>query len=115
MAILGNIFIALAKVISLIVGVYTFIVAGAVIVSWVRADPYNPIVNFLYQATEPVFSRCRRFLPGFLYRTGIDWTPMIVIIVLIFLETVISGSLRDIGLSLKFGDQPSLPEALEVR
>jgi len=101
MSFLGLIFIALSKVISLIVGIYTFIVAGAVIVSWVRPDPYNPIVNFLYQATEPVFSRVRRFLPSFLYKTGIDWTPMVVIIVLIFLETVISGTLSDIGFRLR--------------
>lgn len=105
MAILGNIFIALAKVISLIVGIYTFIVAGAVIVSWVRADPYNPIVNFLHQLTEPVFSKCRRFLPSILYRTGIDWTPMLVIIILIFLETIVSGTLRDIGMNLRYGGE----------
>lgn len=109
MSILGTIFIALAKVFSLIIGIYTFIVAGAVIVSWVRADPYNPIVNFLYQVTEPVFSRFRRFLPSFLYRTGIDWTPMLVIIILIFLETIISGTLRDIGISLRYGETRPLP------
>lgn len=109
MSILGTVLIAFAKVISLIVGIYTFIVAGAVIVSWVRADPYNPIVNFLHQVTEPVFSRCRRFLPRVLYKTGIDWTPMLVIIILIFLETIISGTLRDVGMNLRYGDTKPLP------
>ncbi|MDO8519138.1 MAG: YggT family protein, partial [Deltaproteobacteria bacterium] len=91
MPLLGNLLIALGKVISLIVGVYTFIVAGAVIISWVRPDPYNPIVQFLNRTTEPVFSWVRRFIPRFLYQTGIDFTPLLVIVLLVFLETLIAG------------------------
>jgi YggT family protein len=101
MSLLSNFILALAKVIDIVVGIYTFIVAGAVIISWIRPDPYNPIVRFLHSATEPLFSRCRRFLPSFLYKTGIDWTPMLVIILLVFLETLLVGTLTDIGLNLR--------------
>lgn len=109
MSFVGTIFIALAKVVDLVVGLYTLIVAGAVIISWVRPDPYNPIVRFLYSATKPVFSLCRRYLPRFFYRTGLDWTPLIVIIILVFLKTIISDTLFDIGYSLRQENSPPLP------
>lgn len=101
MSILGNLLIAIAKVIDIVVGLYTLLIAGAVILSWIRPDPTNPIVRFIHLATEPVFSKLRRHLPSFLSRSGIDWTPMIVIILLVFLQTFLSGTLLDWGLGLK--------------
>jgi len=98
---LGNLLIAIAKVIDMVVGLYTLLIAGAVILSWVRPDPLNPIVRFIHSATEPLFSKVRRLLPSFLKRSGIDWTPMIVIILLVFLQSFLSGTLLDFGLSLK--------------
>lgn len=102
MSFLGIFLIALAKVISLIAGIYTLIVAGVVICSWVRADSCNPIVGFLYQATDPVFRRIRRCLPHSFFASGIDWTPMIVIILLVFLETILSESLMEWGNRLRY-------------
>lgn len=100
MTFLANFIIAIAKVISLILTTYTFIILGAVIISWVRPDPYNPIVRFLYMATEPIFKRIRRLLPKALFRTGIDPTPMIVLVILVFLQTLIVGTLSDYGAEL---------------
>lgn len=101
MPILGNLLIAIAKVIDIVVGLYTILIAVAVILSWVRPDPANPIVRFIYLATEPVFSKLRRRLPSFLHRSGVDWTPMLVIILLVFLQSFLSESLRDVGFGLK--------------
>jgi YggT family protein len=53
----------LAEVISLVFQIYIFIVIGRAIISWVNPDPHNPIVRFLYNATEPVLYRMRRLLP----------------------------------------------------
>ncbi|MBX7149105.1 YggT family protein [bacterium] len=106
MPILGNLLIALAKVLSMLINMYTFVIVGAIIISWVRPDPYNPIVRFLYGATQPVFSKLRRVLPRFFYSSGIDFTPMLVVITLVFIDTFISGSLMDIGIKLKYGNQP---------
>ncbi len=106
MSLLGNLLIALAKVLNLIGNLYTFIVAGAVIVSWVRPDPYNPIVVFLYQATDPIFRRVRRFMPRFLFASSIDWTPLIVVIVIIFIQTILVGTLEDLGHNLRV-DRPA--------
>lgn len=100
MRILGHMILAFAKIFDLVIGIYTFIVAIAVIVSWVNPDPYNPIVSFLRQATEPSFRIARRILPRFLYRTGIDFSPLLVFIFLIFLQTFVGGLLGDLGRAL---------------
>jgi len=92
---LGYLLISVAKVLQLLINIYTFIIAGVVIVSWVGADPYNPIVRFLRQATEPVFGRVRRLLPQALFRTGLDFTPMIVLILLILVENVLVNLLYE--------------------
>lgn len=100
MTFLAYFIIATSKVISLILTAYTFIILGAVIISWVRPDPYNPIVRFLYMATEPIFKRIRRLLPQSFFRIGLDLTPIIVLIILVFLETLIVGTLADYGVAL---------------
>lgn len=94
---LGNIIITFAKVISMLLSVYTYIILGAVIISWVNPDPYNPIVRFLRQVTEPVFSRVRRVLPGFFFRTGLDFTPLIVLVLIVVLDQLVVGMLYHYG------------------
>ena len=97
---LGYIVISLAKILSLLINIYTFIIAGAVIVSWVGADPYNPIVRFLRQVTEPVFRRVRSILPSFFFKTQLDFTPLIVLIFLILIENIGGGLLFEWGQNL---------------
>lgn len=88
MILLANILLALAKIVELASGlltVYKYILLASVIISWINADPYNPIVNFVYRVTEPVLRRARRYLPN----TGmIDLSP-VVVFVLIYLVQII--------------------------
>jgi len=77
-------FIALANLVNLVIGAYIWIIIARAIVSWVSPDPYNPIVRFLYQVTEPVLRWVRQRLP--VATMGIDFSPMIVILALIFLQ-----------------------------
>lgn len=103
MSALGYIVIALAKVLGLIINLYTLIIIVAVLISWVNADPYNPIVRILRQLTQPVFLMVRRHLPGALKYSRIDISPIIVLIVLVLIETVLGGLLYDLGRSLITG------------
>lgn len=103
MSILGLILITMAKVLHLILNLYSFIVLGAVIISWVRPDPYNPIVNFLTQTTEPVFRIIRQKMPRALLTTGIDFTPILVFIAIMIVDTIGVGLLMDAGISLRYG------------
>jgi YggT family protein len=78
---------ALYQVVSLVFQIYIFIVIARALVSWVNPDPYNPIVRFLYNATEPVLARMRRILP--LQFSGIDLTPIALLILLSVVEQVL--------------------------
>jgi YggT family protein len=103
MSALGYIVIAFAKVLGLIINLYTLIIVVAVLISWVNADPYNPIVRILRQLTEPVFMVVRRRLPRALLRTRIDISPLIVLIALMLIETVVGSLLYDLGRRLIVG------------
>lgn len=88
MILLANILLALAKIVELASGIltiYKYILLASVIISWINADPYNPIVNFIYRVTEPVLRRIRRYMPN----TGmLDLSP-IVLFVLIYLVQIV--------------------------
>src|SRR3989304_5430061 len=84
MFILGNLIGAIAKVLDIVLNLYMWIIIIRAIISWVNPDPYNPIIQFLYQVTEPVLSPIRRIIPT--YTTGIDFSPIIVFLLIIFLQ-----------------------------
>ncbi|MFV7790318.1 YggT family protein [Aliarcobacter lanthieri] len=71
-----------------IIFLYKWVVIISAILSWVRPDPYNPIVQMLYRLTEPVYAKIRQFIPTVF--GGIDLAPIILIFALIFLETFLS-------------------------
>jgi YggT family protein len=98
MYILGNFLSAIAKIINFILSAYIWIIIGRAIISWVNADPYNPIVRFLYEITEPVLSRIRRVIPVFV--GGIDFSPMILILIIIFLQSFLVPTLQQLAASL---------------
>jgi YggT family protein len=84
MFVLENLIFALAKIIDIGLTIYMWIIIGRALISWVNPDPYNPIVTFLYRATEPVLAPIRRWIP--LRGMGIDISPIIVILVIYFLQ-----------------------------
>ena len=89
MILLGNILLALAKIVEMASGlltVYKYILLASVVISWVNADPYNPIVNFIYRATEPVLYRVRRYMPN----TGsLDLSPLVVFALIYLVQIIV--------------------------
>ena len=85
MFVLENFIVALAKIIDLALNGYIWIVIGRALISWVNPDPYNPIVTFLFRATEPVLAPIRRLIP--IRGLGIDISPIVVIMIIYFLQT----------------------------
>ncbi|MBW2473166.1 MAG: YggT family protein [Deltaproteobacteria bacterium] len=79
---------AIFQVLQAILSIYFWIVIGRAVISWVNPDPYNPIVRFLYNATEPVFSRIRRILP--LQFGGMDFTPIALLILIGVLQNILA-------------------------
>ena len=100
MFVVANLLEAVASVLSMLLTIYMWIIIARALVSWVNPDPHNPIVRFLYSATEPVLYRLRRALP--LYAGGIDFSPIIVFVVIYFLELFVVRSLHDLARSLRF-------------
>jgi len=84
MFVLENLIFALAKIIDMGLTLYMWLIIGRAVVSWVNPDPYNPIVNFLHRATEPVLAPVRRWIP--MGGLGIDISPIIVIMAIYFLQ-----------------------------
>ncbi|RXJ89270.1 hypothetical protein CRV01_11695 [Arcobacter sp. CECT 8983] len=80
-ALLSSVFTVVLSIIFL----YKWVIIISAILSWVRPDPYNPIVQMLYRLTEPAYNLVRRFIPTVF--GGMDFAPIILIFALIFLET----------------------------
>ena len=85
MAIIGIFLHAVAGMTKFILDAYMIILLARAVISWVNPDPYNPIVQFLHTVTEPVLYRIRKALP-FTYTSGIDFSPLLVMLVIIFLK-----------------------------
>ncbi len=71
-----------------LLNLYSWVIIAAALITWVSPDPRNPIVRFLRQVTEPVLAPVRRLLPP--WKTGgLDFSPLIVIIAIQFVERVV--------------------------
>ena len=84
MFLIGYFVRAVASLLDVVIIAYIWIIIGRALLSWVSPDPYNPIVKFLYRVTEPVLRPVRERLGAF--QVGLDFSPMIVILVLYFLK-----------------------------
>lgn len=98
MFVFGYLLMAIAKVLDLALLCFMWIVIARAILSWVNPDPFNPIVRFIHSVTEPVLYRIRTFLPASF--GGIDFSPIIVFLGVIFLRTFVVSSLFRISSSL---------------
>ena len=97
MFILGNFFIAIAEVLRLVLDVIFWLILVRALISWVNPDPFNPIVQFLYRATDPILEPIRRRLPF----GPVDLSPIIVWIMIVFLQSFLIASLKDIGYDMR--------------
>jgi len=98
MFVFGYFLMAVAKILDLVLLIFMWIVIARAILSWVNPDPYNPIVRFIHNVTEPVLYRIRAFIP--VSFGGIDFSPIIVFLAVIFLRTFVVSSLFRISNSL---------------
>jgi YggT family protein len=95
MFIIGNFFIAVATILDYALVFYMWVVIARAVLSWVNPDPYNQIVRIVYNLTDPVLSQIRRRLP--VSYGGIDFSPIIVFLCIIFLQNFVVTSLYVMG------------------
>jgi YggT family protein len=99
MLVFRNLLIAVATVLDYVMVIFMFITIARAVLSWVSPDPYNPIVRFIHNVTEPVLYQIRKKLP--MMYGGIDFSPIVVILIIIFLRIFVVGSLEGLANSLK--------------
>ena len=88
----GGFLMGIIGLIIYLIEIYSWVVIIRVLISWINPDPYNPIVQFLRGLTDPAIEMVRRIMPSFLWSTGLDFTPLILIlllrVVIMFLESI---------------------------
>lgn len=98
MFVFSNFLNTVATLVDFILSAYMWIIIGRAIISWVNADPYNPIVRFIHEVTEPLLYRIRRLLP--VVAGGIDMSPMVLIMAIIFLQSFLVPTLKRMAIGL---------------
>jgi len=96
--ILSTLIQAVAQILHMVIGIYIWVVIIAALITWVRPDPFNPIVQTLYRLTEPVYAWVRRYIPTAV--GGIDLAPLIIIFGLQFLDLFLVKLLFQLSASL---------------
>ena len=96
MFVLSNFLVALARVLDVGLTVFYWLIIIRALISWVNPDQYNPIVQFLYKTTEPILNPIRRLFP-FIMRSGIDISPIIAFLVIMFLRWFLVNTLMDLA------------------
>lgn len=58
--------------------VYMYLLIIRILLSWVRHNPYQPLIRFIYEVTEPYLGIFRRFIPPF---GAMDFSPIVAFFV----------------------------------
>lgn len=97
MFVLGNLIIALAKVIDALLTLMYWLILVRAVISWVNPDPFNPVVQFLSRSTEPILEPLRRILP----RTAIDISPIVAFLAIMFFKSFLVMTLYELGVRMQ--------------
>ena len=95
MFIIHNLIYAIATIVDMILSIYMWIIIARAIVSWVSPFSRHPIFYALIRLTDPVLHRIRRLIP--LRGIGIDLSPMVAILAILFLQHFVVASLYDLA------------------
>ena len=95
---LVSIIVGIGGIVHSLLTIYMWVIIIAALLSWVRPDPYNPIVQFLARITEPAYRLVRRLMPTTL--NGIDFAPLIIIVALQVVDVILITLLNTLAASL---------------
>jgi YggT family protein len=100
MFVLSNFLVATANVLDILLTILYWLILIRALISWVNPDQYNPIVQFLYKTTEPILYPIRKLLPlGLSF--GIDISPIIAFLAIMFLKSFLVRTLMDLAIRLR--------------
>jgi YggT family protein len=96
--VLGNLLAGVATILDLAISLYTWIIIINVILSWIRLDPFHPLVRGLARVSDLICDPIRRIVP--MGGTGFDFSPLIAILLLMFTRIFLVGTLRDLAVRM---------------
>jgi YggT family protein len=99
MFVFSNLLMAVAQILDTLLTLYFWLIIISAVLSWVNPDPYNPIVRILRSVTDPVLYRVRRWLP-FTYFSGIDFSPLVVLLAIRFIQAFLVRSLYQLAATM---------------
>lgn len=99
MFLFGNLLSAIGMILNVAITIVWWLIIIRALISWVNPDLHNPIVQFLYKATEPILTPLRRLIPA--YNIGIDLSPIFAILALMFIKYFLVNSLFDLALRMR--------------
>ena len=82
-----------------LIGLYEIALLVRIVLSWVPHNPYNQVVQFLYKITEPVLYPIRKMMGS--YNIGIDLSPLVVLLIIMFLKQFLVSSLFELASRLR--------------
>ncbi|TBR16746.1 YggT family protein [bacterium] len=97
MFVLSNFLVALAKVSDFLFSAFYWLILIRALISWVNPDPFNPIVQFLHNVTEPILAPIRRLIP-WSFKFGLDISPIIAFLAIMFLKSFVVKTLLDLAM-----------------
>ena len=100
MFIFSNFIVAIARILDVGLTILYWLILIRALISWVNPDPYNTIVQFLYKTTEPILYPIRKLMP-INFNIGIDISPLIAFLAIMFLKSFLVRTLLDISLRLR--------------
>lgn len=66
--------------------VLTWLIIIRCILTFVRHDPYQPIIRFIYEVTEPIMAPFRRMIPA---AGGMDFSPIVVLLAITLVQRIV--------------------------
>ena len=88
----ANFILAVARILNFVVSAYTIVIVFRVILSWIQIPSLYPVAVIVYKLTEPLLKPIRKYVPPH-KMGGLDVSPMILLIALMFINTFVIRSL----------------------
>lgn len=86
-------FVVLANIVKWVLLIYTWMHIAAFVLSWINADPGNPIVSFINRWTMPMWNWLSYRLPRLL----VPLAPFCALMLVVYAEIAIPGIIRSLG------------------
>jgi YggT family protein len=83
-----------AHLLELCIWIYLGVIIVQILISWVNPGADSPVIIMMYQLTRPLLRPLRRRFPP---AGGLDWSPLVAIVLLNLLLLLVVAPLLDLG------------------